>query len=233
MKTYSSDILRTNPVGCLGVSWRGTHRSRKMSALGRGRGIPGLGSGVESSRAGNLLMNSTVNTDVSFLQNGPLNIFCNPYFWEMHFHQSGWAPPKMTSAVHRAAGFQVPSASQSENARLVFCTLGAPWINLSKNTWGCSFASCNKKQHMQPMYLRKTWNLGISIYIWRHQLQDFNAQVASFAANRGVDRWIYHLSPVRQWNRPSGGSLSWGNVFFAASTFDVLFPCKWHSCVFA
>ena len=67
-------------MGCLGVSWRGTHRSRKMSALGRGRGIPGLGSGVESSRAGNLLMNSTVNTDVSFLQNGPLNIFCNPYF---------------------------------------------------------------------------------------------------------------------------------------------------------
>ena len=160
MKTYSSDILRTNPVGCLGVSWRGTHRSRKMSALGRGRGIPGLGSGVESSRAGNLLMNSTVNTDVSFLQNGPLNIFCNPYFWEMHFHQSGWAPPKMTSAVHRAAGFQVPSASQSENARLVFCTLGAPWINLSKNTWGCSFASCNKKTTYATDVPKKNLKLG-------------------------------------------------------------------------
>ena len=53
-------------MGCLGESWRGTHRSRKMPALGRGRGIPGLGSGVESSRAGNLLMNSTVNTDVFF-----------------------------------------------------------------------------------------------------------------------------------------------------------------------
>ena len=66
----------------------------------------------------------------------------------------------MTSAVHRAAGFQVPSASQSENARLVFCTLGAPWINASKNTWGCSFASCNKKQHMQPMYPKKNLKLG-------------------------------------------------------------------------
>ena len=86
-----------------------------------------------------------------FLQNGPLNnlehILPSVFLRDamMHFHQSGWAPPKMTSAVHRAAGFQVPSASQSENARLVFCTLGAPWINASKNTWGCSFASCNKK----------------------------------------------------------------------------------------
>jgi len=142
-------------------------------------------------------------------------------------------PPKWQVLYTELRGSRCPVPRSRRTPGWFFAPWGLLGSTCQKTLGDVHLHRVTKKQHMQPMYLRKTWNLGISIYIWRHQLQDFNAQVASFAANRGVDRWIYHLSPVRQWNRPSGGSLSWGNVFFAASTFDVLFPCKWHSCVFA
>ena len=176
MKTYSSDILRTNPVGCLGVSWRGTHRSRKMPALGRGRGIPGLGSGVESSRAGNLLMNSTVNTDVFFFTKWSLEHILQSIFLRDAF-PSKWLgnPPKWQVLYTELRGSRCPVPRSRRTPGWFFAPWGLLGSTRQKTLGDVHLHRVTKNNICNRCTLRKTWNLGISICIWRHQLQDFNA----------------------------------------------------------
>ena len=226
-----------------------------MSALGCWRGIPGLAR--ELNRQGQGIWWWTPrSTSVSFFfvffslqDNFPWRSSAIRIL-RGHFHQSATfefditrAPPKWTVFIElQPMGVPGAQCLTVRERAVGVLHLGGSLDRRkdTQDTWGCPPATKKDVNTCNRCTQRKTWNLGMPICIWHHQLQDFNAQVARFVTNSGVHAWIYHLNSVRtmewpdEWRESQLGKCIFSGdrtTTFSATTLEVLFPCKWHSCV--
>ena len=167
---FGDDPIESHSFGSNGDDHLGTHCGWTMSALGCWCRISGATK--TAVKSGEKLFSAL---DTTFV------FYNHPHSGILRIHgifPQGKMAAKIGGTSSQGPTSQVPSASQSERARLVFCTLGASWSHeggLWWKIWLKNDLNSPKSRWSHGMTNLGVWRiseiLGVGVLRWSNQIQ--------------------------------------------------------------